>query len=814
MNRKRFLHTLSGLVLAAVAQAENDGTAHAASFPPATPGTPLLPAADAKDAGFIPDRLALAQQAVRELVETGGVPGAVLLIGRKGKIAVRDACGFAGLRPEKRPVAVDTLFDLASLTKCVATASSVMLLWEDGKIGLDDRAAKYLPAFKNAGDPKDKITVRHLLTHAAGLPAGGAYSGKTRTLTQILDDIAKSPQKSAPGTAFLYSDFSAIVLQGIVEAASGQTLDNFAQTRIYGPLAMTDTGYKPTGAYAERSAATTAGDDTPATRGLVHDPTARALGGVSGNAGLFSTADDLARFCQMLLNRGEYERVRILQPETVKLMTSKQSPFDGKDRALGWDLNSPYSIRGNLPDGSWGHTGFTGTSIWCDPQTGAFIILLTNAVHNPNAPAITPLRRRVSSLVAYALPELGAPDPRIAPPAAPTPTVSQTHVLTGLDVLVAENFARMKSRKGIGVVCNHSALGKQGEHIADLLTRSGANVPIKTFFGPEHGIRGEVDASVSDSRDAKTGLPVVSLYNLQLPKEQRYRPTAEQLAGLDTLIYDIQDIGARYYTYIATLGYCMEAAAKHKLKIIVLDRPNPLGGNLVEGPLLQRDFLNQFTSYHNAPITHGMTVGELARLFNKERGINADLEVVQMQGWNRTLTFDQTDVPWVNPSPNIRNVTQAALYPGVGFLEVLPLSVGRGTDTPFEHFGAPWITNPDALAANLSARNLPGVSFAPTRFTPTSSKHAKMECGGVRITLLDRSTYRPSAMGIHIADALVRLYPETMTPETVRLMARMIGTNAVCDALSKHTPPEQIIAGWADDVADWQKRRAPSLLYS
>ena len=803
MNRKDFLH-VSGLVLAATL---SDHSAWA--FPPATPGTIPLPLAETpKDAGFDAERLALARQAVKEAVEEG-VPGAVLLIGRKGKIALREAFGFAGVRPE-RAVSVDTIFDLASLTKCFATASSIMLLWEDGKLGLDDTAAAYLPAFKNAGDPKDKITIRQLLTHSSGLVAGGAYGGKTRTLPEMLQDIAASKQKAAPGTAFIYSDFSAVTLQGIVEAVSNQSLDTFAQTRLWGPLGMANTGYKPTGEYAARCAATTSGDDTPETRGVVHDPIARAMGGVAGNAGLFSCADDLATFCQMMLFGGIWDRVRIFQPETVALMTSGANSFDGK-RALGWDLNSGYSIRGTLPDGSWGHTGFTGTSVWCDPQTGAFIVLLTNAVHVPGASSVViPLRRRVSSLVAYALPELAAPLPPAVPDAKTAAQVTKvTGVRTGLDVLEAE-FARFKN-KSVGVVCNHTARDSSGNHIADVFIKGG--VPVQTFFGPEHGIRGEVDASVGNSTDAKTGVPVVSLYNLQLPKAERYRPTKEQLAGLDTLIYDIQDIGARYYTYIATLGYCMEAAAKNNLQFIVLDRPNPLGGNLVEGPLLDKELMGNFTGYHNAPITHGMTVGELARMFNKERGINAHLEVIPMENWKRDVLFDQTGLSWVNPSPNIRSVTEAALYPGVGFLEVLPLSVGRGTGTPFEHFGAPWITAPELLAADLTARNLPGVAFAPTRFTPVSSKFAKMACGGVRVTLLDRAVYRPSEMGIHLADALTRRYPETMTPDVVATMRGMIGSKAICEAISAGVAPSKIIASWKNDVALWRERRAPFLLY-
>jgi uncharacterized protein YbbC (DUF1343 family) len=384
-------------------------------------------------------------------------------------------------------------------------------------------------------------------------------------------------------------------------------------------------------------------------------------------------------------------------------------------------------------------------------------------------------------------------------------------VRTGLEVLAGEGFARLRGAK-VGAVCNHTAVDRQGRHLADLITAAGAGVELVAFFGPEHGIRGEVDASVGDGVDAKTGRKVYSLYNLQLPREQRYWPTSEQLAGIDTLVFDIQDIGARYYTYIATLGYCMEAAAKQNIRVVVLDRPNPLGGLLVEGPLLDPKLSGQFTAYHTIPITHGMTVGELALAYNEERKIGAKVEVVKMPNWDRRLLWDQTGLPWVNPSPNIRNVREAALYPGVGFLEVLPLSVGRGTDTPFEVIGAPWIDGV-ALADDLNARRLPGVSFVPTRFTPSSSKHKDAVCGGVQINLWDRRLCRPSEMGIHLAAALAPLHPAQLDAKTLALMDRMIGTAAIPAALAAGGAPEAIIASWAGDVETWRKRRAPFLLY-
>ncbi len=749
----------------------------------------------------------MADSLVGEAVAKQGVPGAVLLVARDGGIALRKAYGFAGLRPQPRAMQENTPFDVASLTKPIVS-TAVMRLIEEGKIELDAPVGRYLPAFEKAGGDKAKITIRHLMTHGAGLPAGGAYAGKQRTTAQIIEEIALVPQKSPPGTQFLYSDFSFIVLGAVIEAVSGKTLDVYCRETIFAPLGMSETGFRPAPELSERAAATTSGDDAPATRGQVHDPTAFALSGVAGHAGIFSTADDLARFCQMVLNGGEFGGVRILTPQTVALWTSKQSPFIGNARGLGWDLDSGYSIRGALPPGSFGHTGFTGTSFWIDPQSRTFVILLANGVHaKPAIPALTPLRRLVSGALAAAILDRPPGPGRIAA-TLPASLEDFVQVQTGLEVLEAENFQRLQG-KNIGVVCNHTALDRRGRHIVDLMVAQKLNVV--ALFSPEHGVRGELDETITDSVDPKTGLKIYSLYNTRLPKEERYRPTGAMLKGIDTLVFDVQDIGARYYTYSSTLGYILEAAAQHKVKVFVLDRPNPLGGLMVEGPLLDPQ-LYGFIGYHNMPIAHGMTLGELALLYNAERKIGAQIEVIKMPNWNRRLLFDQTGLPWVNPSPNIRNVRQAALYPGIGYLEFMPISVGRGTDTPFEVVGAPWIDGV-ALANNLNARRLPGVSFGATRFTPISSKHKGVLCGGIQIMLWDRRIYRPTEIGIHIADALARLFPEHMDAKTLDLMHGLVGNKTIPEAIFKGTPPEEIMAPWANDVATWRTRRAPFLLY-
>jgi uncharacterized protein YbbC (DUF1343 family) len=323
---------------------------------------------------------------------------------------------------------------------------------------------------------------------------------------------------------------------------------------------------------------------------------------------------------------------------------------------------------------------------------------------------------------------------------------------TGIDVLARDGFALLRDRAGVGLITNHTGLLRDGMTATVDALHQAPGVRLKALFGPEHGIRGLLDEAVPDGADERTGLPVHSLYG------QRTEPTPEQLAGLDTLVFDIQDVGCRFYTYISTLGHCLTAAARHGLRFVVLDRPNPIGGVAVEGPLADDNRLS-FTAFHPIPLRHGMTVGELAMLLNAERGLNADLVVVKCEGWKRADLWDATGLLWVNPSPNMRSLTQALLYPGVGLLEFTNVSVGRGTDTPFEVVGAPFIDG-RALAYVLNQKNLPGVRFVPVRFTPTTSKCANEPCGGVNLVVTDRVKLQPVRTGIEIALALRSLYLE------------------------------------------------------
>ena len=354
----------------------------------------------------------------------------------------------------------------------------------------------------------------------------------------------------------------------------------------------------------------------------------------------------------------------------------------------------------------------------------------------------------------------------------------------------------------MGLVTNHTGRARDGATAIDLLFAS-KDVKLVALFSPEHGIRGILDAKVPSEVDEKTKLPINSLYG------DTQRPTAAMLEGLDAIVIDLQDIGARFYTYTTTTAYVMEEAAKRKLPVFVLDRPNPVNGWQVEGPALDKDSTG-FTGYFPAmPIRHGMTLGEMAKLFNGENKIGADLTVVAMKNWRRDDWFDDTTLPWINPSPNMRNMNEAALYPGIGAIEGTNVSVGRGTDTPFEHVGAPWIDGVQ-LSDALNARAVPGVRFYPVRFTPASSKYANEECQGVFIIVTDRAALRPVRVGLEIASALSRMYPAQYQLDAA---GRLFGSRDTLARVRSGDDPAAIAASWGAAEARWRRLRAKYLLY-
>jgi uncharacterized protein YbbC (DUF1343 family)/CubicO group peptidase (beta-lactamase class C family) len=751
---------------------------------------------------------------VREAIAEKKLPGAVVLVGRGDRVLYQKAFGNRAQIPGAEAMTSDSVFDLASLTKVVATTTSVMMLVEQGRIRLADRVATYIPGFERYG--KGDITIRHLLTHVSGLrpdvDLAEPWTGYDTAIALAVDEVPMSK----PGEQFVYSDINFFLLGEIVQRVSGLPLERFARERIFEPLGMKDTLFMPPVSMRPRIAPTESctpfgwpcdGPESQMLRGVVHDPTARRMGGVAGHAGLFSTAADLSIFCRMLLAGGVYQGTRILSPLTVAKMTSGATPdVERNTRGFGWDIDSSFSSnRGELlPIGSFGHTGFTGTSLWIDPATGLFVVFLSNRVHPDGKGDVTPLRARVATVAASAITSLPRPGMqwtgRDFGPAGALPPPATVPVLTGIDTLRADGFALLKGKR-VGLVTNHTGRARDGASTIDLI-HGAAGVTLVSLFSPEHGIRGVLDSKVPSAIDEKTGLNIHSLYG------DTRRPTAAMLEGIDTIVVDLQDIGARFYTYMTTMAYVMEEAAARGLAVVVLDRPNPIDGFQIEGPMLDKEQLG-FTGYLSMPIRHGLTLGELARLFNGENKIGANLTVVPLRNWRRDDWFDGTGLPWINPSPNMRNLLQATLYPGIGAFESTNLSVGRGTDTPFEQIGAPWIDGV-TLADTLNARRLPGIRFYPVRFTPTASKYAGEECQGVFMVVTDRLALRPVRVGVEIASAVHKLFGTKFDLDAAE---RLFGSKEGLARLRAGDDPASIASSWAAGEARWRLLRNQYLLY-
>ena len=651
-------------------------------------------------ATFRAPQLPAIDNAIETAIAEKRIPGGVLWIERDGRV-YRRAYGNRALVPGVERMTLDTVFDAASITKPVATAASIGVLVERGKVSLDAPVQTYLPEYADA-----TVTVRHLLTHTSGLRPGlvGRPALEERPL-------------NAPGAIFRYSDVNYILLGELVRRVSGEPLDVFAKKHVFEPLGMSDTGFRP--ASSARIAPTENG-----LRAVVHDPTSRAMGGVAGHAGLFTTARDLSRFARFAM--------------THPLLSADVTPPEVAIRRTGgFDLDSAYSRPGGdrFPPGSFGHTGWTGGFLWIDPASRSFYVFLSNRVHPDGKGSVVALQKQLGNLVGEAF----GFEPR---PRRVGHVIGGGDAQNGIDVLHASGYAALQGMR-IGLITNQSGIDRTGNPTVDLL-RSAPGVTLAAIFTPEHGLRGTFDDKVADEQ--YRGIPVYSLYG------ERRKPSREQLAGLDALVFDVQDIGTRFYTYISTMGLAMEAAAEARVKFVVLDRVNPIGGDVVEGPLLEGE--TNFTGWHPIPVRHGKTVGELAQLFRDERRIAVDLTVIPVKGWKREQWQDEAGLPWVNTSPNMRSLHAAALYPGIGILE-RAVSVGRGTPTPFEILGAPYI---DGAALVREVGPIPGVVLTPVRFTPTASVHKGEECGGVRLTITDRRALRSVHLGLSIAAALVRLY--------------------------------------------------------
>ena len=759
--------------------------------------------------------LASVDAVITQAIHDGNIPGAVLLVGHNRQVIYRKAYGNRALEPRREPMTLETIFDLASLTKVVATTTAVMKLVEEGKIRLNDPVAKYLPEFGQNG--KEDITVRQLLTHYSGLGPDldlkTIWEGKETAYRMAFGEAPEAP----PGSRFSYSDVNFIVLGAMVERVSGETLDKYCERRIFAPLKMMHTRFTPPAGLRPKIAPTQYDENEHMLRGVVHDPTARRMGGVAGHAGLFSTADDLAKFSQALLNGGG----GVLSALSVEKMTRPEQPPSAPVlRGFGWDIDSPFSSnRGDLlPVGSYGHTGFTGTSMWIDPTTQTYIILLANAVHPRGKENAIALRSKVATAVAAALPLTASEKEALrwesitgyneAQSAARRMSVRNGSVKTGIDVLEEHGFDVLQvagRKKRIGVLTNQTGVDADGRRIVDVLAQA-PGVSLDAIFSPEHGVTGTLDTlKVSNSTDAATGIPVYSVYG---GKDAARRPSADVMKQLEAVVFDIQDAGVRFYTYETTLGYFLEAAASAGVEVIVLDRPDPITGSFVQGPVSDAG-RESFTNYGTVPVRQGMTLGELAKMYNAERNINAKLTVVAMEGWQRGDWFDSTGLAWVSPSPNLRSVTEAGLYPGVGLIEGTNVSVGRGTDTPFELLGAPWMKGRE-LASYLNARGIAGVRFVPVTFTPTASNYAGQKCEGVNLVLTERNALDGPELGIELAAALRKLYPADFKLER---MTELLVNQAAYDGLVAGKDPRRIAQDWQEELEKFELVRKKYLIY-
>ncbi|HYU32362.1 MAG TPA: serine hydrolase [Thermoanaerobaculia bacterium] len=740
-----------------------------------------LPAAPA--ANFEPvDRL------LEDFRERHAFPGGVLAVGYRGALVHLHPFGRLTYEADAPPVTTETLYDLASLTKVVATTTMAMILVDEGRLDLDQPVRNFLPGFQGPG--KEAVTVRHLLTHSSGLEATAPLYKKIEGRAAYLERIQAMDLVYPPGSRSVYSDLGIILLGEVLERVAGQSFETFVRERVLDPLGMRDTLFRPPAGLRPRIAPT---EVDPwrgrLVQGEVHDENAFAMGGVAPHAGLFATAGDLARFAQMLLNGGVLDGHRIISQETVELFTRRAGVVPGSDRALGWDTKSAEgSSAGTLMSPrTFGHTGFTGTSIWIDPERELYVILLTNRVHPT----------RENNLIREARPAVADAVVRALTPGM---------VRVGLDRIAAGETDALGGKR-LGLIVHAASVTVDGRHAVDVFRERGLNVV--RLFAPEHGLRGEAAAgeSVESGRDPVSGLPVVSLYG------EHRQPSPADLADLDALVFDLQDAGVRFYTYASTLILALQAAADAGIDFVVLDRPNPLGGERIEGPVsAPRDVVpSSFLNLAPGPLVHGLTLGEMATYVNAHLERPARLTVVPMEGWNRRMTLADTGRLWVPPSPNLRSAEAALAYPGTALLEATNISEGRGTEAPFLLLGAPWLD-----VSGLPA--VPGFDFEPVRFTPRASsaatqpKYEDQECRGLRVRVTDPATEEPYRLGITLLSVLSR-QPGFAWRDGGEAFTRLLGTPRPFQDLRSGKTVEEILAADAADHADWLKDRQPALLY-
>ena len=729
---------------------------------------------------------------VGEAIAQGKLPGCVVAIGNADRVLYQKAFGSRALVPEREAMTEDTIFDVASLTKPVATAMSILALADRGRLDLDETAAHYVPKFRGHG--KERITLRQLLTHVSGLPVETPLADFERGRAAALARIFALSPKREPGESFLYSDVGFLVLEEVARRVTGRDLATVAQATVFSPLGMRATGFLPAATLRARIAPTEKRNDVWM-RGEVHDPRAFRLGGVAGHAGLFSTASDLARFARMILGGGVLDGVRVLSPALLgKMLAPHDVP--GGIRALGWDVQSSYSsTRGlALSRRAVGHTGYTGTSLWIDPERNLFVLFLSNRVHPDGKGAVLPLAAAIATLAGTTL--------------SPVPVESPAFAL-GIDVLAAQNFSLLRGLR-LALLTNDSARARDGRRTTDVLAAR-SDFSLVTLLGPEHGLGAVRDERIEDGIDGKTRLPVASLYGGALSPRRGSSPGPRPVTlppDIDAVVVDLPDVGARFFTYASTVHAVLRSAAQRGLRVIVLDRPNPIGASEVSGPMLKASEMSAVNHYP-LPVRHGMTMGELAEMMDADEHLGARLQIVRMAGYDRLAYLDDLGVPFLPPSPNLRTLDEVFLYPGTALLESTNVSVGRGTDVPFEVVGAPWIASV-ALAGELDHCGLGGVTFEATTFTPEADPYRGRPCHGVRVRISDRTRFDPVRTGIAIAIALRKLHAASWDDSRLR---RMLGDPAVAQAIHDGRKLGEIEALYKEELERFRSKRTNYLLY-
>jgi len=719
----------------------------------------------------------LFSKALEDAVKASHAPGGVACVGERDKILFCGAYGLRQAMPRPEPAEPGTLYDLASLTKVVATTTAVLMLRDDGKLDLDQPVAEILPvpAFRH-------FTVRHCLTHTTGLDPGIPYFREVSSINEVLQRVSLDSISALPGARRLYSDLGFIILGKIVELAAGDSLDAFCCRRIFTPLGMTRTRFRPPAEWAANCAATeNCRWRGCVMRGAVHDETAWAVGGVAGHAGLFSCAEDLALFCRALYDR------RLLPEKTVAEMSALGQvplyPWQG----LGWKID-PWSCgsEGFLPSRSAiGHTGWTGTSIWLDLQTGLFSILLGNTCH--------PSRDNRNNLEFRS---------RFHAPVARFLFQTSTNTHTGLDRLTWSGFDEVRGKR-LAVLTNSAAVDQLGRPLLDVL-RLSSDTQVKYIYTPEHGLQASVEAG--ECVASQNGpVPVISLYGDQP------RPDLNQLRDIDLFVVDLPDVGSRYYTYMATMLRCLQACAAARKPVLVLDRPNPLGGVVLEGPIA-RDF-GKDVCCAPIPARHGMTLGELA-LFFRDRLLRAQkpqVIVSELDAWPRERIFAECGLPWVAPSPNMPTPETALAYAGTCLFEGVNMNEGRGTDTPFLLAGAPWL-DAEAVAGAILEDERPGCRLEPVRYTPVPipGKASKPmfqndPCAGIRIVIEDAPRVRSFTLAVALLSAIRRHHTGDL--EFTPHFDALAGTSDLRQRILHGEPALRIVARYEKELKQFNAAR-------